>query len=256
MKKVLAFVDDSPSARSVLRTAEALASTLDAEVVPVTVTNTDGSLSTEPEQTLLESLRSGDVVLGVLGSRAVASKPQPVGHVAAALLVGSPIPLAVVPPGDGALSSAPTRLLLPLDGTPETAAALVPVARRLHDAGTRIVVMHVYTDQTVPRFISSSDDIETLADEFLIQHLPEFGDDCELRIGQPDEEILDRASAGDIDGVILAWRQDLSPGRANVIHRLLQEVRVPLLMVPMASRRSDDPSVDDVWPWRGPQLPV
>lgn len=236
MTRILAFVDESLSARSVLRTAEALAGLFNADVAAITATEPDGQLSTDPEEYLLEKLRADDVAFGVLGTRAVASKPEPVGHVAAALLAQSPVPLALVPPVDGELSATPPTLLLPLDGKPETEAALAPLAKRLHDAGARIVVMHVYSSQTVPPFIESINDIETLAVEFLVQHLPDLGEECDLRIGEAGVEILDRASSGDIDAVILAWRQDLSPGRAAVIARLLREIRIPLLMVPMKER--------------------
>lgn len=236
MTRVLAMIDHSPSARAVRHTAGLLADLLGAELIPITALNPDGRPSTEPQDDLLRQLAADDVVFGVLGTRALAAKPEPLGHVAAGILARSPVPLVLVPPDDGAFKAGRLRLLLPLDGSSETDAALLPLANRLNDAGADLVVLHVYDSQTVPPFIQSSDDVETLATEFSIRHAPGLGTNCELRIGDPGRVILDRAAADDIDGVILAWGQDLSPGRAEVIRRLLREIHVPLLIVPIARR--------------------
>lgn len=235
MTRVLALIDESPSASRVLQTAELLADLLGAEIAPTTIVGPDGTPSTEPEEDLLRQLADDDVVFGVLGSRTLAAKPEPLGHVAAGVLARSPVPLALVPPVGRMLKATGLRLLIPLDGTSETDAALFPLAGRLHDAGVGLVILHVYSSQTVPPFIESSHDVETLSTEFMIRHALGLSTDCELRVGDPGREILDRAAADDIDGVILAWRQDLSPGRAEVIRRLLREVQVPLLIIPVAS---------------------
>ncbi len=244
MSRILAFVDDSHLGSAVRQAATALADLFDIDVEEVTVTDPAGAPSPEPEAALLSHLEAGDVAMGVLGIRDLAAKPELVGHVAAQLLTDSPVPLVLVPPADGELPAGEQRWLLPLDGSADTDGALLPVAGRLRDAGAGIEVLHVYSSQTVPRFIESSGDLEVLASEFLLRHVPGVGDDCQLRLGDPGQEILDRARSGDIDGVIVAWQQDFSPGRAEVVRRLLRELRLPLLVVPMTDGRSGDGASD------------
>lgn len=238
MTRIVAFIDDSHLARAVLGTAEELAELLGADVEPVTITDADGAVSISPGPVMVDRLRDLGVVAAVLGSRAFDSKPEPFGHVAAHLLTRSPIPLVLVPPtASGFGGGKRPRLLLPLDADPTTDDALLPMVTRLRAGGARIGGLHVYSSETVPRFLGSIHDLETLADEFVVQHLPGICDDCELRIGAPEREIIDRASAHDIDGVIVAWRQDLSPGRGEVIRRLLAEAGVPVLIVPVDGSR-------------------
>lgn len=237
MTRILAFVDDSHLAPAVQRTAEDFGQLLEAEVELATIAHRDGTVSATPGPAMVEQLQGEGVLLAVLGSRDVASKPEPVGHVAAHLLTRSPIPLVLVPPTASGLGGGaePPRLLLPLDADPTTDDALLPMVSRLQAGGARIGGMHVYSSETVPRFLGSTHDLETLAAEFVARHLPGICDDCELRIGAPEREIIERASADDIDGVIVAWRQDLSPGRGEVIRRLLAEGGVPVLIVPISN---------------------
>ncbi len=233
MTRIVAFLDRSHMANIVMRTAQELAAVLRAEVHPVTITDEEGLVSVAPVAAMLERLQEDDVALAVLGTRAFAAKPEPVGHVAAALLTRSPVPLAVVPPTAAGFGVDQPRFLLPLDGDPATDRALLPVAAAFRDGGAGIVGLHVYSSESVPRFIRSSHDLETLSDEFVVQHLPGICDSCELRIGPTERVILERAFSSDIDGVIVAWRQDFSPGRGEVVRRLLAEVRLPVVIVPL-----------------------
>jgi nucleotide-binding universal stress UspA family protein len=59
-----------------------------------------------------------------------------------------------------------------------------------------------------------------------------------LRVGNPDEAILDTAEATAPDLVVLGWNQRLAPGRAAVVRTLLERGRFPLLLIPTV--RVDD----------------
>ena len=244
MTRIVACLDLSPSDAPVLRTADALAGLLGATVDAVNVSRADDAsvvdrparsrvLSGDPASVLLDELRSDDVVLGVIGSRSVRAKPAVAGHVAMELLASSPVPLAVVAPGGASLPADHPQILIPLDGADATTEAVAPVANALASGGAGVVFLHVFDSGSVPPFLSSVEDLEILAEEFLDRHLPERTEPCELRLGEPGQHIGDVADAHEADAIMVAWRQDLSPGRAEVIRHLVRRDLRPLIVVPI-----------------------
>lgn len=244
MTRVLAFIDHSPCATGVVHTAASLAALVGATVDIIWVAEPDHAappesphqarvLHGEPASVMLHELRSSDVVFGVLGSRSVRPKAEVAGHVTLALLEASPVPLVLVPPDGRDLPAERPRFLVPLDGTTDTASALAPIAKLLTAAGAVVVVLHVFSSSSIPSFLGSSHDLDILAEEFLLRHLPEGALSCELRIGHPGPQIIDVAKDQDFDGIAVAWRQDLSPGHAEVLRHLVQETRLPLVVVPI-----------------------
>jgi hypothetical protein len=244
MSRVLAFVDRSPSDAAVVRTATALADLIGAPVDTITVRTHDGDepaadpdnvrvIHGEAVRDLLIQLRSDDVAFGVLGSRSVHAKPELAGHVALALLTASPVPLVLVPPHGNDLPAQRPRFLLPLDGTTETTTALEPIATLLANADAEVLVLHVFDSGSIPPFIDSSEDLDILAAEFLLRHLPEHSERCVLRIGAPGPHIIGVVDTEELDGIIIAWQQDLSPGRAEVVRHLIREAHVPIVFVPI-----------------------
>jgi hypothetical protein len=249
MSRVLAFVDHSPSAAGVVAAATSLAAWVGAAVDVIFVAEPGSPappedphrarvIRGEPETVLLDELQCSDVAFGVLGSRSVRSKPEGAGHVTLALLAASPVPLVLIPPDSRALPTEQPRLLLPLDGAMETTTALAPVANLLSKAGAVIIVLHVFNSSTIPPVLESSHDLDILAEEFLLQHVPGVGEACELRIGQPALHIVDVTDEQDVDAVLVAWRQALSPGRAEVLRHLVREIHVPLVIVPIHKEHS------------------
>lgn len=248
MTRIVACLDRSPSDAPVLRTADALARLLGVTVDAVNVSRPDDVsvadrpersrvLSGDPASVLLDELRSDDVVLGVIGSRSVRAKPAVAGHVAMELLASSPVPLAVVAPGGTSLPADHPQILIPLDGADATTEAVAPLANALASGGAGVVFLHVFDSASVPPFVSSADDLEILAEEFLDRHLPERTEPCELRLGEPGDHIGDVADAHDADAIMVAWRQDLSPGRADVIRHLVRRDLRPLIIVPIPTER-------------------
>lgn len=257
MRRVLACVDASPSARAVAETAEALGELLraavdivtvnEAGIVPDTLLQDRGpesipvrALTGEVVPALLAELSSDEVIVAVVGARAVAAKTEVLGHIARKLLERSAVPLVVVPPTAVVPSKRPS-VLVPLDGAVATDRAIVDMVGRLADFGVDLLVVHVLDATTMPRVIDTADDIRVLANEFGLRHIP-TARHIELRLGDPAGEILDvihriEAEGAGVDAALIGWRQDLSPGRADVVRRLLREAAVPLIMVPIVEEQ-------------------
>ena len=185
------------------------------------------------DASLIEELDADDVVFGVIGSRSVPSKPEAVGHIAEAVLIGARAPLVVVPPGGRPLAGDGLVLLLPLDGRLETSAAAVPIAAALTERPSDVITLHVFDSSTVPMFMTSIDDQEVIANEFLATHCGDHSDRMHLRLGHTAAAILDVASEEHADAIVLTWSQDLSPGHADTIRRLLHETTVPIILQPI-----------------------
>lgn len=249
MTRVVAFVDESPVAATVLTTARAVARLLDAAVDPVRVPAAPPSgteqadeirlITGAPESALAAELEAPDVAMGVIGGRSIASKPEALGHVASALVLGSPVPIVVVPPGARPLSVDELVILLPLDGEIETTNAAVPVASKLTSRFGEVLTLHVFDSSTVPMLITSPHDQQVIADEFLARHSGECSSRMHLRLGHAASEILDVAHKERVGAIVLTWKQDLSPGRAQVIQRLLRESPVPVILQPSVPEHKD-----------------
>ncbi len=230
MSRVLAFTDDSPTATDVLTAATTIARLTGATVEAIRAVDDD-----DVGRLLIAELDADDVVFGVIGSRSVASKPEAVGHVAEAVLLGARAPLVVVPPGGRSLAGDGLVLLLPLDGLLETSEAAVPIAAALTEELGEVVTLHVFDSSTVPMFVTSTDDQEVIADEFLATHCGDHSSRIHLRLGHAASEILDVAREEHADAIVLTWSQDLSPGHADTIRQLLHETSVPIILQPIGS---------------------
>ena len=258
MSVILAALDDTAAARPVLETAvrcgellaievealhvcrdhaishEALTSLTERVGVPLEVV--DGPVV----PTVLTSLAEATVVAGVIGARALAEGRRPVGHVAGSILEGVTKPIVVVPP-----DSAPTRpfrrLLVPLEGTPESS---LPVADWLLPrlpADIELVVLHSFTDATRPSMLDRPEyDWALLGKEFAARHLPR-ATQTQLRPGPAATRIGEAARALDTDLVVMSWRQDPSPGRARTLRAVLSASSQPVLLLPSPTGRARPP---------------
>jgi len=149
-------------------------------------------------------------------------------------------PVVLVPDG---LSGQPPRLrrvLLPLDGTPQSAAAVAAVAERFALGGAELVVLHVFGPDTVPMFWDQHAHAgQAWTREFLARYCAVPGARLELRVGIAAEHVVQVAGAEDADVITLAWSQRLEPGRAPVVRRALQDAEVPVMLIPVAPARRD-----------------
>jgi nucleotide-binding universal stress UspA family protein len=227
MKTILALIDDSPTSPAVMRNATVLGQLLDLQVQPIRAAGPD------PADRLLAALTRSDVAFAVLGSRSVQAKPEAAGHIAQAVLTASPVPLVVIPPTGVDLPTDGLRILVPLDGDPDTDAAVVDVANTFVGSGAVVSGVHVFDSTSLPPFIESAEDVAVLAEQFFADHLPHHEVTTELRIGQPGTEILGMVESAGIDAVLIAWRQELTPGKADTVQHLLRHGAIPLILVPI-----------------------
>lgn len=146
----------------------------------------------------------------------------------------SPKPVVLVPAGAPSRSPQIGRVLLPLDGTARSAAAVAPTAERLARGGAELVVLHVFDAETVPKFWDQQAHAgQAWTEEFLARYCSLPGSRLELRRGTAAEHVAKVARAEQADMIALAWSQHLDPGRASVVLRTVLEAEVPVILVPI-----------------------
>lgn len=249
MTTVLAAIDDTPTADRVLDAASALAAAMDARLEAVHVRETPAGAAVASDaaasrgitcrmeddpvpETLTRLAGEDEVVALVLGARNIPSGASAPGHVAVETLVAVGKPVLIVPP-DTSRPARLQRVLVPLDGTLQTADALAAAIEFACDSGMHVRIVHVHDESCFPRFEDQPQhESAAWADEFLRRycsgkHLPVV-----IRVGVPAEEILATSAENDDDLVMLAWSRNLAGGRARVVRELLARSRLPLLLFP------------------------
>ncbi len=97
-------------------------------------------------------------------------------------------------------------------------------------------MLHVHSPATVPAF-SSHDPHETRAwkEEFFSRYIatPHDGVTLLCRLGVPADDVVAIAHEISADLIVLAWSQDLNPGRARVVCETLAHTRIPVLLLPV-----------------------
>jgi len=253
MTVILAAVDDSDAAPQVLATARTLAEQLGGTVravhvrEPVAPTGTTAGWAAEgagialeeldgdPIEAVVGAVTAPDVDLVVVGARGSPEGPRPCGHVALAVAERADKPVLVVPPDGAREPSEPIRrAVVPLEGSPESSAAVTDALRALTEAGVEVMAVHVFDAETVPRFWDQGSYAEeSFAAEFAARWCDDPTMPVRLRRGPPGAAVLDVAEAEEADVIALGWSQDLSPGRAAVVHAVLERACIPVLLVPV-----------------------
>jgi nucleotide-binding universal stress UspA family protein len=250
MTTVLAALDSSPAARPVLETARALGELTGAHVEAVHVV--DGGheipewltvrtqvplrmLAGAVEPTLIRAVADDAVIAAVLGARGTAGGPRPVGHTAMHVLQHATKPIVVVSPDVG--GDAPPRpirrLLVPLEGNIESSRPILEMLRPLIVAEVELVVLHVFSRDTVPRTLDRpARDLTMWGDEFAARFCPD-ATRVQLRVGTVGGEVAAMSGADAVDLIVLSWAQDSSPGHAAVIRDVLGVSTVPVLLLPV-----------------------
>jgi nucleotide-binding universal stress UspA family protein len=246
--KVIAALDDSAAARPVLGTALALGELLGASVealhVPVDDRWTARSVADEagvtlreargnPSDEIVAAIDEDDVEVAVLGARSLPHGRRPAGHVVLDVAQRTDTPIVIVPP-DSAVSSfeAGNQILVPLDGTVDSARAVDTVTRMFARRGMKITVLHVFDESTRPSFWGrTGHEDETWGEEFLRRHCPLPGAQIHLRTGVVAERLLEAAAHPGVIMVALGWSQDLTGTRAQTVRQVLARCGTPALLV-------------------------
>jgi hypothetical protein len=177
---------------------------------------------------VMQALREPGTVIGVLAGDE-RSRPlwQPVAQRSAK-------PVMLVPAGARQLPRRIRRVLLPLDGTARSAAAVAETAERFARSGAELVVLHVFDAETVPKFWNQHAHADQAWEqEFLARYCALPGARLELRSGAAAEYVVKVAGAEQADVIALAWSQRLEPGRAAAVRRTILDAEVPVMLVPM-----------------------
>jgi nucleotide-binding universal stress UspA family protein len=248
MSRVLAALDDSPSAARVLAAAAALARALAADVDAIHV-NGDGAGVAERvarahgltlrgiEGSTVDGLiRAGladDVVAMAVGARGHPDDSRPLGSTALAVATSLPKPVLVVPTA-ARIADAICQVLIPVEGDP--ASTIPPMIIELAQATEcEDVVLHVQPEAALPAFSDQPQhERDAWMGEFLRRycHWPTGVPRLQTRVGRPEDLVPAVAEEVDADLVALSWSRELSPGRAEVVRAVLERCQRPVLLVP------------------------
>jgi hypothetical protein len=225
--EVLAVVRGKDTEPAVTESAAVIARLIGADVREVRLT---ARLS--PEQAawqVIRALRRPGTITGALAGDAAA---RPLWR---RVVQQSAKPVVLVPATARNRPPPIRRVLIPLDGTARSAAAVAATAEQLARGGAELVILHVFDAETVPKFWDQPAHAgHTWAQEFLARYCTQPGARLELRSGAAAEHVLRVARAEKADMITLAWSQRLDPGRAPIVRRAIVEAAVPVMLVPIA----------------------
>jgi nucleotide-binding universal stress UspA family protein len=147
-----------------------------------------------------------------------------------------------------------SQVILPLDGSPGSAAAVNAALNLTHNFGGRLALIHVPLCHKAPpgepgslagpRYLDAPHHERIAWDqEFMRRFGPAERANSELidlhtSPGDPVQEILRIAENRAADLIAIAWRRNLDSGRAEIAKRLLAESNCPILFVP--ARNQED----------------
>jgi len=251
---LLIAVSDVDADKELIDSARGLAAAAGWDVRAVHVRMTEGSagagglegieladLVGDAAEELGKLLARAEVDCVALGLRTV--DDPGLGHVAEALLESFSAPLLLVRPGMRPLTSL-RRLLVPLEGTPSSSAAMLYAEEVLCRPQREIVMLNVATGKTpaeagslaAPRFIDQEQyEWSDWQDEFSMrfsQCARGARHRVSVRVGEPASTIVAEARAGDAELIVLSWGGTFAAGHGLIVRRLLETAPCPLLVVP------------------------
>jgi nucleotide-binding universal stress UspA family protein len=176
--------------------------------------------------------------------------------VAEAMLRRMPCPVLLVPSDRGPAPWRLQRVVLPQDGTPDTARAIRPAVDLAHRAEASLLVLHVSGVDTAgpetpgtitaPRYVDQPHhEWPAWAQEFLDRVCSLSCDSMRLDIrmfiatGEPGPEIVrfSREHGGDL--IVLPWHGCLDPHRAATLRTVMLNAPCPVLVLPSDFRGAE-----------------
>lgn len=243
---VLAAIDGTAASWPVLTAATAFAAATHAPVEAVYVGS--GSAETpralarragaefriiegRPVDALSAAIDDARVDIGVIGARETPAGTAPLGPVAVRLIEAVHKPMLVVPP-TGSAARPLRRVLLPLAGSDVTSLAIFESLRAILRGEVQLVVLHVFTDQTMPRMLDRpAYDLALIGREFLAAYCPD-AELIELKPGPIGRCVMEASSEQEADLVVLAWDPH-APRRSSVVRDILGAAELPVLLLPV-----------------------
>jgi len=254
-QRVVAAVGNDEAARAVLLVAAKMAETRAARVEAIHVLEDDPTRAAAAAQAaevafrirrgptvaaLIAASEEEDVCALVLGTSSTRTDNRPIGHIAAQVIAAVRKPVLMVP----ADSPYPVRvksLLVPLDATASTSAALGSTIEWARAADVEVHLLHVHEDSAMPFFDDQPHhEASAWKREFAQRNSPRADEvRLEVRTGQPKDAVLALTAEISADIIALAWNQDLSPDRARLVRPVLAQSPVPVLLVPTSPRETE-----------------
>ncbi len=248
--KVLAALDQTAAASSVLAAGHEIARVFHADVAAVHVVQDGaervrtlaaqegvplGELQGSPGVRLARVLEDDDEAVAlVVGARPRAQGQREIGSTALEVVTTVHKPVFAIPPELPA-GFVIHRVLVPLEGSTSTSSAY-PMVETPEAERVEIVILHVLEENMLPAF---SDQPQYEWEEFGREFLARFSPwpiervRLETRVGRPEHYILAVARETKCDLIALAWEQELAPGRARIVRNTLRRGTIPILLVPV-----------------------
>jgi len=207
----------------------------------------------DPAEGILRASADPLVALVVLTTHGQIIEPgRSLGRVAEQVIAGARQPILLIRPEATPLAMGPgamlQRLLLPLDGTPTTAALLAPASALAGRLGAAVDLLYVADVGVPPPDEPGSIGAPQYVDQ--PQHeWPQWANELSNRLGEaarfpPDMPVRTFLAHGEVgetiahfaaehasDAVVLARRSRLEPGRASVLRTVLDQTPCPVLLV-------------------------
>lgn len=251
MTTVLAALDNTAAAHPVLHAARSLADLIGASVEAVHVPDgpSDTPLALAARHgiplrllhrpvgaALLTAIEAPEVTAAVVGARSLPGDHRPMGSTAMEVAQQSLKPVLIVTPeADDAASQPFHRLLLPLEGDRESSRPVLDTLLPLVTEDVELVVLHVFTADTTPKFLDRPGrDLELLGDELRCRHCPDAAK-IELRTGTVGRRVDEVCRESTADLIVLAWSQTMDEEHAAVVRDVLVRAEVPVLLLPVAA---------------------
>jgi nucleotide-binding universal stress UspA family protein len=224
--EVLAVEGGRDTGLPVDRTAEVIARLVGGEVRPLRLA---AGLSPDHAAGLVvRALREPGPVTAVL------TADEASGPVWQRVAQRSAKPVVLIPPQADQPPPRIRRVLLPLDGTARSAAAVAEAAERFVRGGAELVVLHVFDADTVPKFWDQQAYAgQAWEAEFLARFCALPGTRLVLHSGAAADFVVDVAEAEQADMIAMAWSQRLVPGHAAAVRQAVWHAHVPVMLVPM-----------------------
>jgi nucleotide-binding universal stress UspA family protein len=250
--KVLAALDQTVAASSVLAAGHEIARVLGADLTAVHV-GEDGAeqvrdlaardrvvlaeLEGPPAARLAQALEDDDEAVAlVVGTRTRPQGEREIGSTALEVVTTVHKPVFAIPP-EMPSGFAVHRVLVPLEGSMSTSSAYPAV--QVPDAeAVEIVILYVLEEHSLPGFSDQPQhEWEAFDREFLARYSPWPIEQVSLvtRVGRPEDYILPVARETKSDVIALAWGQELAPGRASIVRDTLRRGTLPVVLVPERS---------------------
>jgi nucleotide-binding universal stress UspA family protein len=247
--KVLAALNETAAARPVLEAAQEIARLFAAEVAAVHVVQ-DGvegvrelarvahvplmELEGPPGVQLAQALEDDDALALVVGT-ARADGTREIGSTVLEVVTTAQKPVFAIPPELPA-GFAIHRLLVPLEGSLSSSSACHAAFDAPGAVQVEVVILHVLEEHALPAFSDQPQhEWEAFGREFLARYSPWPLERVRLetRVGRPGQLILPVAEEMGCDLIVLAWAQEVVPGRASIVRETLRRGRIPVLLVPV-----------------------